>query len=271
MKKAIVISASSDIGVALARHWASLGWEICGTYRTDSPAVKEMRSHSNIHLFPCDLLNPESIKQATQQIIAFLCSWDIVVFAAGTLSPIGSFHSVNFQEWEDGIRANFLGSLSLLHALLPFRNHSSQADPVVLFFAGGGTNHSVKNYSCYTISKIALIKMVELLDAEIPDTRFCIVGPGWVKTKIHEQTLQAKEKAGDSLEKTKQRLNENQFIPMESVVECCHWLATTSSKGVGGRNISVTFDQWGTQELEKELEADADMYKLRRYKNSWRK
>ena len=33
--------------------------------------------------------------------------------------------------------------------------------------------------------------MCELLDAEVPDVKFVILGPGWVRTKIHDAVLQA--------------------------------------------------------------------------------
>ena len=58
---------------------------------------------------------------------------------------------------------------------------------------------------------------------------------------------------------------------MEQVIECCTWLATTPSKGVRGRNFSVTHDHFGDPILEKALESNPDMYKLRRSNNSWSK
>ena len=52
---------------------------------------------------------------------------------------------------------NFMQQMRLLHALLPTRSRSVQREPTVLFFAGGGVNNAVQNYSSYTIAKIALI------------------------------------------------------------------------------------------------------------------
>ncbi len=265
LKKAVLLSVSSDIGTALALHWLSLGWEIYGTYRTISSSVERLQQNPRAHLFSCDLLDPSSITKAGKEISEQVGLWDILVLGAGTLDPVGPFEETDFKAWEKGIQANFLKPLEFLHTLLPFRGSS----PTVLFFAGGGTNNAVKNYSSYTLSKIALIKMVELLDAEMPDTRFVIVGPGFVKTKIHEQTLQAGEKAGDSLERLQQKMRDEQFIPMEKVVTCCHWLATTACRGVNGRNISVAFDPWESPELQEALQIDPDMYKLRRHKNSF--
>ena len=68
----------------------------------------------------------------------------------------------------------------------------------VIFFAGGGTNNAVLGYSAYVLSKIALIKMCELLDAEIAQVKFTIVGPGWINTKIHNETLMAGEQENNN-------------------------------------------------------------------------
>ena len=151
--------------------------------------------------------------------------------------------------------------------MLPTRRHGSSFEPCVLFFAGGSTNNATVNYSAYTISKIALIKMCELLDAEVPDIKFTIIGPGWVKTKIHEATLRAKEKAGNNYKKTIEKLSGNECTPMEAVLDCCDWLIKAPREVISGRNFSAVFDKWGSEELVKMLKQNINIYKLRRFGN----
>jgi len=262
---AIIISISSDIGIAMAKDWSSRGWNLFGTYRTASPALDEIPS---ARLVFCDLLDLSSVESASALLNNLCPQWDVLVLAPGNLEPIGDFKDVDFDAWENGIQINLLRQLRLLHRLLPTRN--SKRTPAVLFFAGGGTNNAVLHYSSYTLSKIALTKMCELLDAEIPDTKFFIVGPGCVKTKIHEPTLRLGSKAaGQNYQKTVDRLRNNDCTPMGKVVACCTQLVTHPSKGIGGRNFSVASDPWDADSLIKELENDSNMYKLRRHKNSW--
>ena len=267
--KAIIISASSDIGAALAKEWSDRGWTVFGTYRRHAPLVTELEEVNWVH---CDLSNIESVESACDSLKKESSSWDVLIMAPGDLEPVGDFQEVDFDKWEQGIQVNLLRQLRILHKLLPWRKRNTQlTEPAVLFFAGGGTNNAVQHYSSYTLSKIALTKMCELLDAEMPDTRFVIVGPGCVKTKIHEPTLRGGEKvAGANYQRTVDRLNNNECTPMEQVVECCSWLVTTSCKGVRGRNFSVVSDLWNRPELEQELERDFNMYKLRRHNNQWK-
>ena len=270
-RKAIVISASSDIGAELCKKWRQDGWDICGTYRTPSPLVQELTNNYGIKMVKCDLLDKNSIRTACRQLKEGCLHWDVLVFAPGRQEPVGDFHHVSFDEWEEGVQVNLLAQLRILRDLLFLRNPDSNPEPCVLFFAGGGTNNAVVHYSSYTMCKIALIKMCELLDAEIPDTRFVIVGPGWVKTKIHQPTLEGGAKlAGDNYEKTIDKLKSNECTPMDKVIDCCDWVVNTPSKGVRGRNFSVVFDRWGSPDIERELEKNRDMYKLRRHGNDWK-
>ena len=50
--------------------------------------------------------------------------------------------------------------------------------------AGGGTNNPFTNYSAYCVSKIALIKMCELIDDEYKNLNVFIIGPGLLKPKL---------------------------------------------------------------------------------------
>jgi NAD(P)-dependent dehydrogenase (short-subunit alcohol dehydrogenase family) len=194
-------------------------------------------------------------------------SWDTLILCPGDLAPVGPFDQTDFDEWENSLAINFTAQLRLVRELLHSRRRNSQSLPMVLFFAGGGTNGATVRYSAYTVSKIALIKMCELLDAEIPDVRFTILGPGWVQTKIHEATLSAGQRAGDNLRRTQDRLNKRDFVPMEKVLDCCDWLVGQPREVVGGRNFSVTGDEWGSEVLAKRLMEDPNLYKLRRAGN----
>jgi NAD(P)-dependent dehydrogenase (short-subunit alcohol dehydrogenase family) len=263
---AVVISASSDIGIAMCERWQRRGWKVSGTFRTRSAAVNRLESEG-VGLVECDLTSGDSTRGACAKLGRLAAPWDVLVLCPGTQEPVGAFAECKFREWEESIRVNFTGQLEIIHELLPKRSRLSSRMPTVLLFAGGGTNNAPVNYSGYIISKIALIKMCELLDAEIPDTRFVIVGPGWVATKIHEATLQAGPRVGPNYQRTIEKLRSDECTPMHTVLDCCDWLIEAPRQAVGGRNFSTVFDLWGTDELIQRLTQDPDMYKLRRCGN----
>jgi len=267
-RSAIIISASSDIGAAMCTRWKSNGWKVYGTYRTKSSETEAL-ARMGVKLVYCNLADAASIRDSCSQLCTLCPQWDVLVMCPGTQDPVGAFSDCSFEEWEESLKVNFSSQLRIIHHLLPTRHTQGALDPIVLLFAGGGSNSAPQNYSAYTISKVALIKMCELLDAEIPDTRFTIVGPGWVKTKIHDATMRAGEKAGANYERTKNKLSGNECTPMDEVLDCCDWVVNTPRKSIGGRNISVVFDRWGDEKLAKMLAGNPEMYKLRRYGNDW--
>lgn len=264
LRKVIVISASSDIGEALCHRWLERGTQVCGSFRRESVAVDSLR-RAGVQMVFCDLSDKQSVSKCCADIARISPDWDALILCPGDLAPVGPFTSSDFSEWERSFSINCTAQLRIVHKLLAVRRRDGELPPEVLFFAGGGTNNATVNYSAYTLSKITLIKACELLDAEMPDVRFVILGPGWVRTKIHDATLAAGKRAGQNFENTKARLKGDNFVPMEKVLDCCDWLLGAPREVVGGRNFSTAGDDWGSETLSKQLAEDSDLFKLRRW------
>lgn len=260
--RALIVSASSDIGYHLAKHWIERGHAVVGTYRTNSEKVADLEARG-ARLLYCDLGNSESVKSLIEEISDRSVSR--LVLAAGSQEPIGLFAEVDFDEWAGSIETNFVAQVRILHGMLSRQllDHSR-----VLMFAGGGTNNATTRYSAYTLAKIASIKATELFASEYPQTCFSILGPGWVRTKIHQQTLNNPTGAGENFKRTLQHLEENNFFPMTRLLQCIDWIFEEKTSVVSGRNFSAVHDTWGSQSLREALEGDPELYKLRRRGNN---
>lgn len=256
----IIVSISSDIGSALGERWKEKGLNVVGTSRTPNsdlvfPTVK------------CDLASPESKIDVVRELLSLSSDgkWDVLVLAAGTQEPIGSFREINFQDWISSLHVNLISQLELLHLLMPYSRKGSR----VVMFAGGGTNGPVDYYSAYTLAKIASIKICELLASEEPEMGFTILGPGWVRTKIHEQTIAAGPKAARAnYERTLAMLSGKDMVPMVKVLDWIDWIIEQPLEVVSGRNFSAAFDPLGNPALVRALTEDVGMFKLRRSGNS---
>ena len=275
-KTYLIASISSDIGFELAKTWIAEGHKVIGTYRNWNKSLEYFQHSKNVELFHMDFNNLDEFPVTTQKIIDSMSYWDNLIIASGSQEPIGLFSEIEFSDWKLGFEMNFISQLEFLHKMLPYRKIRKKTEdniPSVLFFAGGGTNNSVNYYSAYTVAKIALIKMCEILDSEIPDTKFCILGPGWVNTKIHNPTLFDQGKnSRENYRKTIEMLRtaEESCTPMEKIVSACNWLLDVNSKLISGRNFSVVNDLLGENELLEVLAKDINMYKLRRSGNDWK-
>ena len=266
MDRSIIISVSSDIGEAIANDWIDRGDRVVGTYRSKDKNYQDLQT-KELDLVFLDMLDKQSIAQATTYIADRYDGWDKLVLCPASIEPIGKFDELDFDLFEESILLNFTAQMRVLHALLPSRNKIKT--PTVIFFAGGGTNNAPLHYLAYTIAKIATIKMTELLDAEFEDVKFVIYGPGWVKTKIHEATLKHPKESGANYEKTLEKLSGDTCTSYEDIIDAINWGVGCDKGVIGGRNISIVSDQWGSKKLEDALKNDANMYKLRRDKNDW--
>ena len=125
-------------------------------------------------------------------------------------------------------------------------------------------NMATANYSAYSVSKMALAKMVELLQFEIPEVRFTIIGPGWVKTKIHTATFNAGKLAGSNFERTKSHFVKSDFVDLDEIYQLIEKIKYFSIQAIGGRNISVVHDEWQDDCFEQRLAEIPDLLKFRR-------
>lgn len=267
MKPNIFIAGiSSDIGRELGFRFSAQGWKISGSYRTPKHAE---HLPADWETYPCDISIVEDVDRLIEAVTESGTEWSLWINAIGVLDPIGPFFDISFAEWRKSILCNCLEPLGLLHRMWDMRRKN--ASVAVGFFAGAGTNGPAPNYSAYCASKIFLIKMTELLADEYPEASIFIVGPGMVKTRIHEQTLHAAERAGQNLDKVEKFLNDPASgVTFDEVFECLNWCLRAGGDVVSGRNISLVGDPWKTNDvaLRRMLRSNSSMFKLRRSGNA---
>jgi len=255
------LSIGSDIGLSYAKRKLDKYHNILGTYRSYSESIARLKD-KGATLYECDFSNKDSIESAISQIRSSLVSWDNLIVCPGSLKPIGPFTECIFDDWRNSVEVNLIGPLNAIHGLIPAAIDGAS----VILFAGGGTNGTADDFSAYTMSKIALIKMTELLDSEIKNISFTIIGPGWIKTKIHNETLESADQNIPAYAETLYRLKNNSFGSMDELIDCIEWTLDQSKSVVGGRNISSQQDSWRT-DLADKFAVDQSLGKLRRYGN----
>lgn len=259
-KTYVILSVSSDIGANLAFKWLKEKKFVIGTYRISNKYIKRLKE-LGCKLYKVDFSKKKEVSNFVQK----LKNYKIIklLSAVGTQEPVGKLININFDQWEKSIIINAINQIKCIVEI-----HKKNKDKLkVILFAGGGTNNATESYSAYTLSKIMLIKFAELISFEEKNICCSILGPGWVKTKIHKATLKNKKGARKNWNITKKKLNSNECVPMFKVIECIEWMFQQEKNVLGGRNISLVYDKWGTNKLQRLLKSDNNIYKLRRFKN----
>lgn len=267
MTDIVILGISADIGQNICKLYQSDGARVLGTYRNDFLERESLERLKGVTLLQCDLTNRSDVGNLAQFVSESGYRWDMLFSSVGTSEPIGRFFELNFDDWAKSIDVNMLSQLRAIHAIYPLRNKSKIVDIALL--AGGGTNNPFRCYSAYCVAKIGLIKMCELLDDEADDANVFILGPGFVKTKTHYETLRAGDRAENNLTRVENFMHSSERgTSFEEIYRCLEWSRKMGRNVVGGRNLSVVHDQWGSEELANELRLDKNMYKLRRHRNA---
>jgi short-subunit dehydrogenase len=254
IKKSLIIGVTSDIGVGIKSHLESDGWQVFGT--------SSFAQSKNIAKL--DLSDSFQVDLFTDKLEIYK-DWSLLCFFAGTMEPIGPFFDTDFEKWKTNFQVNFFSQLKILNMIWPYR--SKAIEPNICFLAGGGTNSTFDNYSAYCLSKISLIKFVELVSSENDDGKFFIIGPGFMKTKIHNQTFEAGNKAGQNFQKT-EKFMKGDGTTIEQLYRHIQWCIIQPRKAIGGRNFSTVHDPWETNKnFSKLLAENPEMFKLRRREN----
>ncbi|HEX7953962.1 MAG TPA: SDR family NAD(P)-dependent oxidoreductase, partial [Burkholderiales bacterium] len=195
MKNALVLGSNSDIMQAVTPMMQADGWTVEGWKRDqDLP----------------------------------LLVWDVCIIAIGQVAPVGLWHDLG-NDWERCVRSNLFVPLHLLKRVWYRRRKTAST---VIWFAGSNPQKIMPGYSAYNAAKMAVIKLVEQMDAETPDCRFIAFGPGYVKTKIHRATLEANWP-------NERIARGDDGHSMEAVSEAMKWCIEHREEA-GGRNICVS-------------------------------
>ncbi len=258
-----VFGLSSDIGREMALRHAGQGWKVTGTYRNKS-GLGALAGMENVAAIPCDASNPGSITAAIEEYESLEAPWDLFLSSIGTMAPIGSFFDTDFDDWETSVAVNSTAQLRMLHGLYGSRRQGGMVN--AMFFAGMGTNNVTPNYSAYISAKIMMIKMCEQLDAEAEDLNIFILGPGFIPTKIIQQTMGAGEQAGENYRKTQDFLGKP-GTSFDDIFSHMAWCIEQGRDVAGGRNFSTVHDDWrdGGKDLAARLKESPDIFKLRRF------
>lgn len=264
-RRAFLLSISSDIATHLAHALIDAGWAVEGTFRTASAATEGLAA-AGARLRALDVSSADRIDELVADP-GVGDGWDLLMLSPATMNPIGRFDECDWPAWQEGFLLNSVRQLQVLHGMLGRRGRTA---PLVFLWSGPGSNSAPERYSALTAAKVVQIKMCELLAAEYPDCRFVIVGPGWVDTKTHLETLAAGDSAGGNAERTRARLESGRTTSLALIEEFLWWVLDQPAEVVSGRNFSIQGDLWGEEPFSAMLRADGDALKLRRAANDWR-
>jgi NAD(P)-dependent dehydrogenase (short-subunit alcohol dehydrogenase family) len=225
MKTIFITGASTGLGKATAKLFASKDWKVIATMRKPETET-ELHRIDNITLLPLDVTNLEQIKSTTQKAIA-LGNIDVVFNNAG-YGLIGPMEPVTDEQLTRQINTNILGVIRVTQAFIPYFREKKNGLFITTTSMGGLLTFPLS--SVYHATKWALEGWSESMAFELNQFGVGIktVSPGGIKTDFVRRSLDTTSHPAYSalIEKLFAGIHEDSFSTAEQIAEIVYEAAT---------------------------------------------
>lgn len=274
--KAIVITGGSlGIGFATAKKCAQEGAQVIIAARNKEYLERALESIREISdkghdCYSLDVSNFNEVKAFAEWCNKKNYYLNALVNCAGIYGPIGKSTEIDMGDFANAININLLGTVFMCSAFAPCL--VSKSNKKIINYSGGGAATPFPNYSAYAVSKTAIVRFTENLALELADKKIDVncIAPGFVVTRLHEQTLMAgPENAGPSFYDNTKKQIESGGVSAEKAADLTAFLISEMSDGITGKFISAPWDPWRDLEFQELLKTDKDIATIRRIDNKY--
>lgn len=238
-KNAIITGARSGIGLATLQLFAKQGancWAV--VHRDDPDFLAEVKSLQEqykvwIRVVNIDLSDSNSIKSGIKEIIQEKKSIDVLVNAAGIVSPNRLFSMTSMADIRKVMDVNFFSVLETIQlvARVMQRQKSGSIINIASISAWGEDTSQLE----YATSKSAIVIATKKLAREfgIHGIRVNAVAPGLTETKMLDEMNE------DALTDIKKGMALHRLGKAEEIADVIYFLASDSSSFITGETLKV--------------------------------
>lgn len=238
-KNAIITGARSGIGLATLQLFAKNGCNCWAVVRHDDVTflntIYQLEEDCQVWIKPVliDLSNSDSIKEGVQEMVKDKHSIDILINAAGTVSPNRLFSMTKMEDIRKVMEVNFFSAIELTQLVCRtmMRQRSGNIVNIASIAAWGEDTSQME----YAASKAALVIATKKLSRELGSVgiRVNAVAPGLTQTKMLD-VLEDESKTC-----IKKGIGLHRFGKPEEIAEVCLFLASDKSSYITGETIKV--------------------------------
>ena len=198
MATVLITGANRGIGLEFTRQYANDGWTVIACFRDlDGDGAAELRdiaakSEGRVNLEKMDVLDHSSIDAVAVKYRGKPI--DVLLNNAGIIGPIPilehvdkqHFGTIDYQVWDTVIHTNTFAPIKMAEAFVENVARSEQKKIITLSSTSGSFQEGLIPSFCYSTSKTAVTKAVQLLSEVLRDRSIVVMAfcPGHVKTRI---------------------------------------------------------------------------------------
>ena len=268
-KVAVITGAGRGIGRAIAVAFAKEGAQVALAARNEAElcetgALVEAAGLKPL-IVPTDVTDQARVEALADSVVARYSRIDVMVNNAGISGPLGPLETNDVAAWVDTVNVNLTGTFLCCRAAIPVMLR--QGEGKIINLAGAGATNAWSNMSAYCASKVAVVRLTEVLAQELEHKGITVnaLGPGSVHTSMWDHmTVEAAEVGATFIHETGLRVTAGGGASMDECAELAVFLASEESGALTGRLISAATDDFrGLPPRIAEI-MGSDAYTLRR-------
>jgi 3-oxoacyl-[acyl-carrier protein] reductase len=263
---ALVTGGGGGIGGAIALRFAAAGARLALAARTRSELERVANACRSAGADCSTHVVDVSVREQVHELVKSLGPVDVLVNCAGVYGPIGPLVDNDLDEWEQALRVNLLGTLYACRGVIP--EMVTRGRGSIINLSGGGATSPLPNYTLYSVSKAAVVRLTETLAAELNGTgvRVNAIAPGAIDTRLQDEVLAVGERAGEIFQRMRSmRDSGSGATPIDVPARLAVFLASDASECLTGRLISAPHDPWESWDANRIKHiAASDWFTLRR-------
>lgn len=259
MNTIFITGASTGLGKAAAKLFASRGWKVIATMRKPGNE-KELNTISNITVLPLDVTNINQIAETTQKAID-AGNIDVVFNNAG-YGLMGPLEAITDGQVVRQLDTNLLGVIRVTQAFIPYFRQKQSGLFITTTSMGGLITFPFA--SIYHATKWALEGWSESLAFEMKKIGVGVktVSPGGIKTDFLNRSadIASQPPYEQWMQKMFSHINEDNFTPAEQIAEVVYEAATDGKDklrypaGEDAQTLYAQRLQLGDEAFRKQME-----------------
>ena len=256
----VILGSTGAIGTGLAKKFYEDGENITLFYKNHKKAIFlknkfKSRTNQKIQFRALNVLDAKNIKKQILKNKKIFKSCDILINTVGEHGEVKNFFKLDLNKLYKTFNINFFSYIYFFRYLYPIIK--TKKNFLIIIFSGGGTTSLRENFSSYTLSKIALVKLSEILAKEFHnnDIRINSISPGVINSKMTREILKNKK----NLVAKKEMLKIKKFIKysdksINKIYLLIKFLNSKRGRKISGKMISSMWDKptkWNSSKINK--------------------
>ncbi|MDR6796096.1 SDR family oxidoreductase [Acinetobacter calcoaceticus] len=247
-KKVFISAGGSGIGRCIAEAFLNNDDEVFVCDINAQSLEQFQKDYPKLHIYACDLAEPEQIKLMFAEAIKKLGHIDLLVNNTGISGPTIAADELSFDDWNTVINLNLNSTFLITQLAIPLLKQSGAGVIINMSSIAGRLGYPYR--LAYSTSKWGLIGFTKTLSMELgaDNIRVNAILPGAVDGDRVQRVLQARaDVAHSSLEQVTQNALKNQslkyFVNPKHIADLCLFLASESGRSISGQILPIDGDK----------------------------